>query len=318
MLLDKNLTPVSKLSGSFMKPPSPMHLQFAYYQSSLVVEFLVDQYGIDALKALLVELANGLSINDAIGRTMRPIETIDEQFAQHARELASAFGKDADWTRPSEDDEAEPAVPSENNLWALIDEANTLVKSKSWKEAQVPLEHLIKLGVVYGERDGPLEQLAMVYRELGKQEQELSTLQQLNTLSSDSLPTISRLIELARTANDWQSVLKYANKWLAIQPLLPAGHEAVAEAAEKLNHDADAATSLLALSKLQPVDPAGIDLRLAKAQHKLGQQQLAKRSVLRALEYAPRYREAHRMLLEINDHSSGVPGASSEATQSEK
>jgi hypothetical protein len=51
MLLDEALTPVSRLSGAFLKPPTPMHLQFAYFQSSLVVDFLVDRFGVDSLKS---------------------------------------------------------------------------------------------------------------------------------------------------------------------------------------------------------------------------------------------------------------------------
>ena len=290
MLLDESLMPVSKLSGAFLRPASPMHLQFAYYQSSLVVEFLVDRFGTDALKALLVELGNGLSINDAISRSMRPIESIDDQFLKYAKERALAFGKDANWNR---DDEQTKSV------WKLVDEASSLIKAGQWEEAKDSLQNLIDTGVVYPERDGPLEQLASVYRELDETEKERETLKLVDANSSDSLPALTRLIELARDKEDWESVLTYANKWIAIQPLLSTGHEAIAEAAIKLEKHVDAAKALQALSKLQPVDPANIDLRLAQAQLNLGQKDFAKRSVLRALEIAPRYREAHQLLLEI-------------------
>jgi len=40
MILENDeLTPVSKLSGAFLSPKSEQHLQFAYYESSLAVEF---------------------------------------------------------------------------------------------------------------------------------------------------------------------------------------------------------------------------------------------------------------------------------------
>ena len=41
MILEGELTPVSRLSGAFLQPKSAMHLQFAYFESSLVVEFLI-------------------------------------------------------------------------------------------------------------------------------------------------------------------------------------------------------------------------------------------------------------------------------------
>jgi len=321
MLLDEKLTPVSELSSAFLKPPSAMHLQFAYYESSLVVEFLVEKYGIDSLKSLLTELGSGLSINDAIGRTMRPIETIDEQFLQYAHERALAFGKDADWTRPEADlgdrvDEtikqvfaepgvAKPGVAESNakNVWSLLQQAALLLAAKEWEDARIPLEKLMEFGVIFGERDGPLDQLTTVYRELGNNEKELESLELLNKHSSDSLPALSRLIEISREKNDWQAALEYANKSIAIQPLLPGGYEAAAEAASKLEKPDEAVKSLLALSKLKPVDPAGLDFRIATVQLALSKHTLAKRSILRALELAPRFREAHRLLLQINTES---------------
>src|SRR5437899_789219 len=41
MILGKDLTPVGKLSAAFLTPKTDMDLQFAYYESYLVVEFLV-------------------------------------------------------------------------------------------------------------------------------------------------------------------------------------------------------------------------------------------------------------------------------------
>lgn len=294
MLLDEALTPVSRLSGAFLKPRTPMHLQFAYYQSSLVVEFLIDRFGIDSLKALLVELGNGLFINDAISRSMRPIESIDEQFLMYARERALAFGKDGNWDRENID---------KASVWKLIDDATSAIAAEQWEEAKNILEGLVDIGVVYPERDGPLEQLAGVYRRLGEAGKELKTLELIDKNTSDSLDTLTRLIEISRSKEDWEGVLRNANKWIAIQPLLPTGYEAIAEAASKLNKPLDVAKSLLVLSKLKPIDPADIDLRLAQAQFSLGQNELAKRSVLRALEVAPRYREAHQLLLKIVQES---------------
>ena len=45
------LTPVGAMSAAFLAPPSPEHLQFAYYQASLVVEFIVERHGLEKLRA---------------------------------------------------------------------------------------------------------------------------------------------------------------------------------------------------------------------------------------------------------------------------
>jgi Tfp pilus assembly protein PilF len=60
-----------------------------------------------------------------------------------------------------------------------------------------------------------------------------------------------------------------------------------------------ATSALSALLELSPTDPADVHYRLAMAQHSLGQHDLAKRSVLKALEEAPRYRDALDLLVAI-------------------
>ena len=47
MILGGDLTPISNLSSAFMTPKSPYHVQFAYYESSLVVEYIVQKYGFE-------------------------------------------------------------------------------------------------------------------------------------------------------------------------------------------------------------------------------------------------------------------------------
>jgi tetratricopeptide (TPR) repeat protein len=57
------LTPVSSLSAAFLAPKSSDSLQFAYLEASLVVEFIVNHYGLDHLRGVLTELRDGHEIN---------------------------------------------------------------------------------------------------------------------------------------------------------------------------------------------------------------------------------------------------------------
>jgi hypothetical protein len=49
----EGLTPVRSMSAAFLAPPTPERLQFAYYQASLVVEFLIAKHGLDKVRAVL-------------------------------------------------------------------------------------------------------------------------------------------------------------------------------------------------------------------------------------------------------------------------
>src|SRR5258708_30297368 len=100
MVLGNELTPVSKLSAAFLAPRSDLYLQFAYYESSLVVEFLIQRFGLEHLKALLRDLAEGTEINQAIEKNTAPMERIEADFTAFARERTLQLAPGLDWEKP--------------------------------------------------------------------------------------------------------------------------------------------------------------------------------------------------------------------------
>tara|TARA_R110002049_G_scaffold4601_5_gene32214 strand:+ start:301266 stop:303932 length:2667 start_codon:yes stop_codon:yes gene_type:complete len=307
MLLGEELTPVSELSGAFLSPASPLHLQFAYYESSLVVEFLIDRYGLDAVKQILTDLADGLAINDALARSVGSLEKLDQQFATYAKQVADSFAPDAQWSRegfperPSRGDYQEIIDQEPNHYWGRMGLAKAELAAGNLDAAKQHLMKLVELGAVTGQRGGPLEMLATVYRKAGEIDKEREIHRQIVELSSDALPSLVRLIDIARDEQDWESVLQDAHLLMSINPLLPYGHQRVSEAAEKLDQPGRAVAALTALTTMEPVDPAGLDFRLARSLYQLDQFARAKDHVLRALDEAPRYRDAHRLLLQIHE-----------------
>ena len=100
MILGEDLTPVSKLSSAFLTPKSPLHVQFAYFESSLVVEYLVQNFGLESLKQILADLGNGVEINQAIAAHTVPMEKLETDFAAFARALANNMAPGLDWEQP--------------------------------------------------------------------------------------------------------------------------------------------------------------------------------------------------------------------------
>ena len=305
MLLDDGLTKLSDLSAAFLSPPSPLHLQFAYFESSLAVEFLIEKHGLDALKNILTDLGDGIPINDAITRNAGSLDKLDAQFAEFARKVANEFAPDADWSReslpekPSADELQTWLEKNPDNYWAIRSLASIKVRQKEYTEAKELLEKIVQLEAVTGSQGGPLEQLAAVYGQLKQTEQEKETLTKIVSLSSDALPALTRLIEMSEASEDWESVLKYSQKVIAINPLIPAGHQSLSKSASQLDRDRIAVDSLRSMLSLDPYDPAELHFRLAQSHQKLDELNQARHHVLAALEEAPRYRAAHRLLLEL-------------------
>ena len=151
MVLGDDLTPVSKLSGAFLNPPSPEHLQFAYFESSLVVEYIIETYGIDVLKRMLDDLAIGMSINQVLDRYTGSVQLLDKEFAAYARDKANATAVDADWSLPDLDPQSDADAwaawleKHPNNYPGLLRYVAQLIKQQRWADAQQPLEHMIDL-----------------------------------------------------------------------------------------------------------------------------------------------------------------------------
>jgi tetratricopeptide (TPR) repeat protein len=324
MVLGGKLTPIGKLSGAFLSPPTPNHLQFAYYESSLVVEFLVDRYGLGSIKAILADLAKGEEINAAISRHAAPIKDIEDQFEIFARKRAENLAPEADFEQPEKGqlDPADPVALAEwlkehpNNFWALTLYAKTLLANSRWAEAKKPLEKLIALYPQYTGDDNGYRLLAEAHRQLGETEQERDVLGKLAMISSDASYAYGRLMEIAMAEEDWQSVARYGEKYMAVYPMLAQLHWQLGRAGEELGRDEQAVESYQRLLLLDPADPAEVNYRLGRLlEHK--DPAGAKRHVLLALAEAPRFRQAHRLLLRIVNETRG-PAAPESGGQNEQ
>jgi tetratricopeptide (TPR) repeat protein len=305
MMLGDGLTPMSKLSGAFLSPKTPLHLQFAYYESSLAVEYLIEKHGLDSLKRILVDLGAGMPINEALARSAGSLEALDTEFAKYARHRAEAMAPAAEWSEPELPRRANSDLISAwlkdhpNNYAGLAKLASQLISEQKWEAAKITLEKMRQLYPADESATGPFSMLAQVFRELGDADQERAALEKLAALSDDDVEMFGRLIELTSKAGDWKAARKYALRWLAVNPLTPAPHRAAASAAEQLGDDPLAIDSFKALLLLDPLDPAEIHLRLATLLERRGELPQARRHALLALEETPRYRAAHQRLLEI-------------------
>ena len=306
MILADKLTPISKLSAAFLSPPTPNDLQFAYYESSLAVEFLIERYGLESIRAILADLAKGEQINEAISKHAGPIEDIEKQFEAFARKRAGDLAPEVDFEQPKEG-QLDPANPESlaewlaenpNNYWALTIYAKALLASGKWAEAKKPLEKLIELYPQYTGDDNGYRLLAEAHRQLGETKQERDVLGKLAMISSDASYAYGRLIEIAMAEEDWQSVAMYGEKSMAVYPMLAQLHWQLGRAGEELGSDEQAVKLFRRLLLLDPADPADVNYRLGRLLQDKDPAG-AKRHVLLALAEAPRFRQAHRLLLKI-------------------
>tara|TARA_Y100001968_G_scaffold213364_1_gene196366 strand:+ start:598 stop:3096 length:2499 start_codon:yes stop_codon:yes gene_type:complete len=301
MILGENLTPISKLSGAFMSPESQLHLQFAYYQSSLVVEHLIERFGAKAIGNILKDLGQGIEINVAIEKNTEPMEKLEKSFEQYAQAKAIAMAPGLNWTQPDPETlrtgVEKFAKKHPKNYYLLIRNARRALEADDWEAVKAPCLELIKL--FPHQNGGPSNayvMLARAYRELKEHDAERKTLEIFASMSDDAYPVFQRLAELAAENKDWEAVRINCERILEVNPLLPETYRHLAIAAEAQNKKSLAIESWQTLLNLDPLDPAEAHYHLALLQ-KEKNNSTAKKHLLMALEEAPRFRKALKLLL---------------------
>ncbi|HKX60733.1 MAG TPA: tetratricopeptide repeat protein, partial [Verrucomicrobiae bacterium] len=310
MILGKDFTPLGDLSAAFLAPKTEMHLQFAYYESYLAVEFLVKKFGMDALKNILVELGTGMEINTAISKHTEPMEKLDKDFAAFAKERAENLAPELNFKKPGLEGLAKLELElgaDSKNYHTLLQLAREALRKKEWQKAKAPLEKLIKLFPNQRGSDNAYSILGEVHRRLGETNEERQVLTQLASIESDAVDAYQRLMELNRATGEWDAVATNAGRYLAVNPLVELPYRYLAEASEQLQRPDSAIESYRTLLRLDPPDPAGTHFKLARLLHEKGEPS-AKRHLLQALEEAPRYREAHKLLLKFSAASAPTNG----------
>ncbi len=323
MILGKDFTPLSDLSAAFLAPKTELHLQFAYYESYLAVDFLVSKFGIGALQKILNELGTGTEINAALSRHTAPMEQLEKDFTAFARERAQNLAPDLVFTKSKVEGLAKLDLEmgaESKNYHTLMQVARDALRKKEWDKARAPLEKLIKLYPAQRGSDNAYSILAEVHRRLGNTNDELRVLTQLAGIESDVVDAFQRLMELNRDRRDWAATARCAERFIAVNPLIELPYRYLAEASEALGQREPAIQANRTLLRLDPPDPAGTHFRLARLLHEGGDPS-AKRHLLQALEEAPRFRDAHKLLLRMTgtnrppapDPAPAVPPAAPEA-----
>lgn len=306
MILGDDLTPLSKLTSAFMNAKSGLHVQFAYYESAVAVEFLIKQFGFDTLKGLLDDIGKGLPVNEALERrTGAALPKLDADFEKFIRDKAKATAPEATWEKVELPDDADAAAirawleKQPKNYAGQQRLCTRLVKDEKWADAEKESQ---KLRAMYPEYVGPnnaYELLATIYQKTGKAKEEAAALGEWAKRDADATAVFQRLIELNEAAGDWSAAAENARRWLAVNPLTTAPHRALAKAAEKSNDRAEAITANRAVLRFGVPDAADVRYRLAVLLEQNGEKDKAKREVLKSLEDAPRSREAHELLLRL-------------------
>ena len=323
---------VADLNSGFSGAQNSADLGFAYFQAYLVVDFIVDEYGFEKL----VELV------DQYAFIKEEEERFDEVFDQNLGQFDAAFRGWIDRRvaeinvyvhtedLPDEGDghghgvrENSSAILAElyNNvslkqhMRARIEENDrdfqaylqlgiVLFKEESFFEAKQYLNQAYELLPSYTGYPSPPLVLSQIYEQEGNREAQLQQLELLlQNLQHDYASAII-LAEAALEESNFERAEYYIDRAIQVDPYKADVHQLKASYAETIGDSQLAVTEYEVLLKLEINDPAEAQTNLAQAYLNNGQALQAKENILRALETAPSYQRAQRILLQSIDGDS--------------
>ncbi len=280
---DDKLLSLDKLDEGFIRPEYPQQVMVSYMQAGLVCEFIDREFGFDKLAEMLVRFRRGDDTAKALQAVLGlPVATLDERFKTFVdAEFRTVFAGLDDWK------EARKAT-------------NEAMAKTDWSAVIAPARRAIEIMPQDVEAGSPYVALARAYVETSQRDQALATLEDYwrrGGYDPGALRALADRLHSQGRKADAVAVMQSINY---VAPFDYDQHSDMGDWLMELGRPAEALDEFNVALALNAPDRAGTHYRLAQAYNALKQPQDARRHLLAALEVAPGYRPAQRLLLEIS------------------
>ena len=306
ILEDDELIPLSQLNYGFLRPKTGKHMEFAYYQSSAFIDYFMENYGEEKMRAIIGELRQGVKFSDACQQHAAPLDDLEKAFFAYIKETVRAYGGAFAWDAPEENLSALDAEELEawvkehpTNFFGLRARAASLLKAERYDEAEALLQDMVSKFPEHGESGSPYELLLSLYDKTENTARYQETLTALVATAPDRLDEMLALLDFEAKDEDWATVEMLARRIMAINPYITKAQKALAESHVARDEQEQAVAVYERLLILKPANPAQVHFALATLLRESNPEK-AKRHALDALAEAPRYREALRLLREMS------------------
>ncbi len=298
--------PLKELDSGFNRPTTPGQVTLSYFQSSLVVEFIVAEFGQDKLVATFPEFRAGRKTPEVIKRVFgKDVDEFDEEFHNYIRQKYRL--NEVDYAFDPTQLVAEPdklegilidEVAENPNNPMLNFRLGMYYKSLGDFEGAIAyLERARELFPGFVDHENPYIALAEIYVDQNRPAAAIAELQALTARNGKNLATLKQLARLCDEAGDTACTIAAAEKAIFITPFDSEAHLRLARAYLQTGAYERAIREFEVNLGTDPQDRAGAYCDLAEAYLKAGRGQSAKESALAALEIAPNYERAQEILL---------------------
>jgi len=283
---DGRFLPVANLDEGFLRPTYEEQVIVSYMQAGLVCDFIDRHYGEEALRNILFEFRDGLktvaAIESVLGISTAEFDTGFAAFVE--TEHGAVLEQLDDWHHTQT-------------------EISTKVAAEEWQEAAELARKLIAIIPQYVEPDSPYLALARSQHELSEQAAARDSLETYWRNGGYDPASLKRLAEWFVDAGQNDVAIKVLQSVNLVDPLDLELHGTLGEMLLESGQAENALREFEIALALEPHDMATAWFRLAQAHYELGNIEASQGHLLQALDVAPNFRQAQRLLLQLaNQH----------------
>ncbi|KAA6458351.1 hypothetical protein DYQ86_20780 [Acidobacteria bacterium AB60] len=280
---DKKLLPVARLDRGFVFPEYPAQVIVSYFQAGSMCDFIAEKWDEPKLLDMVHSYAKLLPTTDVIQQNLSlPPEEFDKQYQSWIGQKYAAESAHFDEWR--------------DKLKALV----AASKQKQYDAVLAQGQAVIALYPEYVDHFSAYELMADADQAKGDTASEMSILAAYQHAGGASPDLLKRLASLQQKAGKPSDALATLSRVLYIYPVHDEDlHRRLGDLLLAQNQPDAAIREYRALVASNPVDKAGAEYDLAQAYFKANDKDKAQESVLAALEIAPGYRPAQKLLLQL-------------------
>ena len=302
--IDGHWFKIADLDAGFQRPRTPQDLPIAYFEASEVCEFIAERFGFDAILQMLAMYREKAKTSDVLQKVLKLSESdFDREFSAYvdkkARPLHQALSTQNNVVASMTKDEVLKQLATQDTFALRIRAAELLAADGDTAAAVQHYIRAIELFPYAASQGNPYDPLAKLLEKKGDASQAASVLDGLVKTDENNLEALKTIARLRSSLGERQKALDALRGSFFISPFDYKLHTQAGELSVDLKDYPQALTEFQVALALQPPNIAEANYNVATAYYALGRQPEAKRSVLRALEAAPRYEKAQELLLKI-------------------
>jgi cellulose synthase operon protein C len=284
----------------------PRMISLAYYQSSKVVEHLIDTYGEPKFHAFIRSYGRGLeteeAVKEAFGATIDDIQkSFDAKLEKEYAPLRRALKRPETKESTSVEDLKALAASNPESFAIHVQLGLKLNEAGDVKGAIEALERAATLVPNASGENNPHRMIAAIALKAGDTPRAIRALEDQLTIDHSDVEAARRLVSLVEPLNDPVRLEAAHRRVVEIDPFDARSQAGLGRLALRRKDTTTALRAFRAALATNPPDRASAHTDLAEAHLVAGDRGEAKKQAIAALEIAPSFERAQDLLLKIVD-----------------